>query len=169
MVLGLPDPHPDPLVTSTDPAPSSSKNSKNNLDFYCFVTYLIYDFLSLVNDVNVPVFRIRIRICMFLGLPDPHPDPLVRGTDPRIRIRTKMSRIPYPTKNASVNVSRFIPGMHAYEVSTQRGFVRRNMGADVTVDNVEALLVLLHHVEHALRVAEEHVAATLALETQLLF
>jgi hypothetical protein len=28
--------------------------------------------------------------------PDPEPDPLVRGTDPgiRIRIRTKMSRIP---------------------------------------------------------------------------
>jgi hypothetical protein len=25
--------------------------------------------------------------------PDPHPDPLVRGTDPRIRIRTKKSRI----------------------------------------------------------------------------
>jgi hypothetical protein len=35
---------------------------------------------------------------MFLGLPDPHPDPLVRGTDSRIRIRiqirTKMSRTP---------------------------------------------------------------------------
>ncbi len=35
---------------------------------------------------------------MFLGLTDPHPDPLVRGTDPRIRIRirirTKMSLIP---------------------------------------------------------------------------
>ncbi len=34
---------------------------------------------------------------MFLDLPDPHPDPLVKGTDPRIRIRTrirtKMSRI----------------------------------------------------------------------------
>jgi hypothetical protein len=34
---------------------------------------------------------------MFLGLPDPHPDPLDRGTDPRIRIciriHTKMSRI----------------------------------------------------------------------------
>jgi hypothetical protein len=32
---------------------------------------------------------------MSLGLPDPHPDPLVRGSDPRIRIqiRTKMSRI----------------------------------------------------------------------------
>jgi hypothetical protein len=40
-----------------------------------------------------PVFR--IRICMFLGLPDPHPDPLDRGTDPRIRIRAKMSRIQY--------------------------------------------------------------------------
>ena len=25
---------------------------------------------------------------------DPDPDPLVRGTDPGIRIRTKMSRIP---------------------------------------------------------------------------
>jgi hypothetical protein len=32
---------------------------------------------------------------MFLGLVDPHPDPLVRGTGPGIRIRTgtKMSRI----------------------------------------------------------------------------
>jgi hypothetical protein len=59
--------------------------------------------------------------------------------------------------------------MHAYEVSTQRWLVGRNMGADVAVDNVQALLVLLHHVEHALRVAEEHVAASLALETQLLF
>jgi hypothetical protein len=33
----------------------------------------------------------RIRIHMFLGLPDP--DPLVRGMDPRIRIHTKMSWI----------------------------------------------------------------------------
>jgi hypothetical protein len=47
----------------------------------------------LKNDVNLPVFLIRIWIRMFLGLPDPHPDPLVRGTDPRIQIRTKMSRI----------------------------------------------------------------------------
>ncbi len=42
MFFGLPDPHPDPLVTSTeqapDPAPqSSNKNRKKNLDFYCFV------------------------------------------------------------------------------------------------------------------------------------
>ncbi len=37
--------------------------------------------------------RIRIRrIRIFLSLPDPHPDPQVIGTDPRIsiRIRTKM-------------------------------------------------------------------------------
>jgi hypothetical protein len=35
--------------------------------------------------------------CSELGLPNPHPDPLVRGTDPRIRIhiriRTQVSRI----------------------------------------------------------------------------
>ncbi len=38
-----------------------------------------------------------IRIRMFLGLLDPHPNTLDRGTDPRIRIRirirTKMSQI----------------------------------------------------------------------------
>jgi hypothetical protein len=37
---------------------------------------------------------------------DPDPDPLVRGADPRIRIRTKMSRIPnnayYPYRTGSV-------------------------------------------------------------------
>jgi hypothetical protein len=47
-------------------------------------------FLSLKNDVNVPVFRIRIRIRirrirMFLGLPDPHQDSFSH------RIRIKMS------------------------------------------------------------------------------
>jgi hypothetical protein len=43
MSLGLPDPHPDPLVISTDPAPDPciiKQNSKKNLDFYCFVTSL---------------------------------------------------------------------------------------------------------------------------------
>ncbi len=60
------------------------------------VSWLLYEF--------IPVFRI-LRIRMFLGLLDPHPDPLETGTDPRIRIRTKMSRIhntgPYP--NAVLN------------------------------------------------------------------
>ncbi len=67
---------------------SSSKNSKKNLDFYSFAP-LLCDFMSLKNDVNVPLFRIRIR--RFLGLPDPNP--LVRGTDVRIHIRTKTARI----------------------------------------------------------------------------
>jgi hypothetical protein len=46
MFLGLPDPDPDPLVRDVDPDqdPSiillSSKNSKKNLDSYCFVTFL---------------------------------------------------------------------------------------------------------------------------------
>jgi hypothetical protein len=43
-----------------------------NLDFFCFST---------------SYFLAVIRIRMFLGIPDPHPDPLVRSTDPRIRIR----------------------------------------------------------------------------------
>jgi hypothetical protein len=67
MFLGLPDPHQDPLVTSTDPAQDPSfttqKNSEKNLDFYCFVTSL----------------------WIFTSFPDPHPDPLDRGT--RIRLR----------------------------------------------------------------------------------
>ncbi len=33
---------------------------------------------------------------------DPDPDPLVRGTDMRIRIRTKMSRIRNTVRNSSV-------------------------------------------------------------------
>jgi hypothetical protein len=41
------------------------------------------------------VLRIRIRSDSKLKPdPDPEPDPLVRGMDPRIRIRTKKSRIP---------------------------------------------------------------------------
>jgi hypothetical protein len=36
MFLGFPDP--DPLVRGIDPDPVSSKNSKKNLDSFCFVT-----------------------------------------------------------------------------------------------------------------------------------
>jgi hypothetical protein len=43
--LGLPDPQPDPLVTSTDPAQDPTiikqKNCEKNLDFYCFVGFLM--------------------------------------------------------------------------------------------------------------------------------
>jgi hypothetical protein len=53
MFLGLPGPDLDPLVRGINPDPSIiKKNSKKNLDSYCFVTLL--DFLSLKNDVNVP-------------------------------------------------------------------------------------------------------------------
>ncbi len=38
--LDLPDPHPDPLVTSTDPDSSIIKNSLENLDFYYFLISL---------------------------------------------------------------------------------------------------------------------------------
>jgi hypothetical protein len=74
------------------PSGSVSLQAKLRKTLISTVLQLLYVFLSLKNDVNIPVFRIRIRIGMFLGLPDPHP--LVRGTDPRIRIRTKMPRIP---------------------------------------------------------------------------
>jgi hypothetical protein len=59
--------------------------------------------LSLKNDVTVGYQCSESapgsdQYRTFLVLPDPHPDPLLRGTDPRIRIRirirTKMSRIP---------------------------------------------------------------------------
>ena len=62
-----------------------------------------------------------------------------------------------------------MPGVHAQEVAAERVFVGRNMRTDVTVDNVLALLVPLHHVQHTVSVAEEHLSALLALETQLLF
>ncbi len=75
----------------------SSPKNKKNLDFYCFVTSLWLFIFEEWCKRNVPLFRfpIRVWILMFLGLPDPHPDPLVRATDPRIQIRnyTKMSRI----------------------------------------------------------------------------
>ncbi len=69
MALDLQDPYPDPLVTSTDPAPDLYQQPKIvRKTLKSFVTF--YDFLSLKNYVNVSVFRIQIR--MFLGLPDPH-------------------------------------------------------------------------------------------------
>jgi hypothetical protein len=64
---------------------------------------LLFDFFSLKNDVNVAsksnkqenFFKKNL---FFVGLfkvkdENPHPDPLVRGMDPRIRIHTKMSWI----------------------------------------------------------------------------
>jgi hypothetical protein len=69
--------------------PSSTKNNKKNLAFYYFVTSLwLYIYEEWCKCTNF----------MLLGLSDSVPDPLVRSTDPRIRIRirirTNMSRIP---------------------------------------------------------------------------
>ncbi len=83
MFLDLPDP--DPLVRGT--VPDLKLDPK--LLFWIRNT-------ALKNGLHVPVFQTRIRmILMFLSLSNPHPEKLVRGTDPRIwiRIRTKMSRI----------------------------------------------------------------------------
>jgi hypothetical protein len=43
--------------------------------------------------------------------PDPHPDTPVRGTDPRIRIRTKMSQIRI-TDEEYARFSRNVPAFH---------------------------------------------------------
>jgi hypothetical protein len=66
---------------------------------------LLYDFLSAKNDLNVPSKSNKKKKFLLLAHleghsgkekdpePDLNTDPLVRGTDSRIRIRTKMSRI----------------------------------------------------------------------------
>ncbi len=67
IVNSVPDPDPDPYVfglpgtdrdSDRDPVPSSSKNSKKTLDFYCFVISTVlgflYVFLSVKFGVNVP-------------------------------------------------------------------------------------------------------------------
>jgi hypothetical protein len=87
---------------------SSCKNSKKNHDSYYFVT--LFDFLSLKNVVNVASKSNKQKNCVkkqfFTGILKVNdansririqdPDPLVRGMDPRIRIRihSKMSWIP---------------------------------------------------------------------------
>ncbi len=100
----------------------------------CFV--IVYDFLSLKKDVNVALKsnnrkmskkdNFHLFSCHLEGHlrtdlaleSDPNPDPLVRGMDPRVRIRTKMSRIPntgfagqyvihsQPTSKKSIGVNR---------------------------------------------------------------
>jgi hypothetical protein len=88
MFLGLPDPDPSIIM----------QNSKKTLDSYYFVT--LFDFLSLKNDVNVPSKSDKqkklckqISYCWHLEgqcRKSISPDPLVRGMDPRIRIRIRI-------------------------------------------------------------------------------
>jgi hypothetical protein len=53
---------------------------------------------------------------MFLGLPDPHPDPLDRVTDPRIRIqiRTKMSQIHNTDRNHKDLFQKAVKKLHTF-------------------------------------------------------
>ncbi len=87
--------------------PSTSKKMKKIFDFYWFVTFC--DFISSKNDVNVPSKRNKCKNLVKTIIfgwhlegrwrkeqdPDSDRDPLVKDTDPRIRIRirTKISRI----------------------------------------------------------------------------
>jgi hypothetical protein len=74
--------------------------SKNKL-LISAVLWLLYDFLSVKNDVNVALKKETSKtFCWHLEGhwwkehdPERGPDPLVRGTDLRIWIRSKMSRI----------------------------------------------------------------------------
>ncbi len=90
-----PDPHPDPLGTSTDPAPDPSiiKQKWEEKPWFLVSTVLWLLFMTFHDCSESGSVGIR----MFLGFPNPTPDALDRGADPRIRIRvwirTNMSRI----------------------------------------------------------------------------
>ncbi len=73
MFLGLPDSHLDPLDGSGSFHHKAKKVRKTLISI---VLVFPNDFFSSKNDVNVPLFRIRIRIRirMFWGLSDPEPD-----------------------------------------------------------------------------------------------
>jgi hypothetical protein len=91
--LGLPEP--DPLIGGTDPGSETFHYQAKKVR-KIFIS-VVCDFLFLKNVVNVPSKRNRQKLGIFccLGrlLTEPDPDPLVRDADPKIRIRTKMSRI----------------------------------------------------------------------------
>ncbi len=91
--LGIPDP--DPLVRESESGSSHHQAKIVRKPLISTVLRLLYDFLSVKNDVNVLSNSIK-QTKLFLVLrsqQNPDPDPLVRCTDPRIRIRTNMSRI----------------------------------------------------------------------------
>ncbi len=81
--------HPEILVTSVRGSGSGSIHHQAKIvrkTLISTVLWLLHDFLSLKNDVNVPVFRIRIkirRIRMFPNLLDSHPDTYQNVTDPQ--------------------------------------------------------------------------------------
>ncbi len=104
MLLGLLDPHLDLLFICTDKNPSINKQkNEGNLDFYCFVSSLwpfIFEEWCKCTFKKELVFKKNIFCGHWRKEQDlaPDLDPLVKGTDPRIRIRIwmdpyQMSRI----------------------------------------------------------------------------
>ncbi len=82
---------PDPLVRGTDPDPS------------LFLLMRWADWNNACKNCSKKIKFLRLKImCLWVSYKkkiktwreDSDPDPLVIGTDPEIRIRTKMSRIP---------------------------------------------------------------------------
>ncbi len=71
----------------------SSQHAKKWRNLISNFLRLLFDFLSMKNYVNVPSKRNKRFEGHWRKEKDPNPDPLVKGTDPRIRIPTKMSRI----------------------------------------------------------------------------
>jgi hypothetical protein len=78
MFLGLLDPDPDPLVRGTYLDPADPELDPDPAD---------PEFDSDLADPELDPVPADPEL-------DPYPDPLGRGTDPRIRIRTKVTRIP---------------------------------------------------------------------------
>ncbi len=91
---------PDPKVFGPPGSGSFHQAKIERKTLISTVFWLLYHFWSLKNDVNVPSKcnkqkNPRFFVSWRLIDQDPDPDPLVRGTDPRIQIQihTKMSRI----------------------------------------------------------------------------
>jgi hypothetical protein len=59
--------------------------------------------------------------------PEPDPDPSVRGTDPEIRIRTKMSRIPNTGRNSTFCASK----LRTKSIKILLMVTKQNYSADV--------------------------------------
>ncbi len=118
--------------------PSSSKNTKIvRKPFISTVFWLFNDFLSLKNDVNVPIKsnkqkKPRKKICWLVeGYWRKEQDPILyllfRGSDLRIRIRTKMSKIrntansTYPNQDYLQNCSKCSNAVIVRKILLMRG------------------------------------------------
>jgi hypothetical protein len=98
--------------------PSSSKNSKKNLDFFCFVTSL-WLFNSVPQDPYV------------FGSASGSVSQRYPGTDPKIWIRTKLSRIPKTVFNLLGNISKFVYVLNeTYHTNVETKSIRKSQGSE---------------------------------------